>query len=832
MTRTEPESGSGVQLGGQLAEEYVIESHLLATRSADAYRALDRARGRPLCLWMLRHPLAKKSRAVERFVERMRAFGSVNPAPVEVLRCGIDAAGVAFAVVPSLDGHAVVGGNLEVHEAERRFVSCVRLIERLHASGLVCGDLCGHSFWVDRNGDVRFVGLMGSFDAEAVATAMMPPRDAIPFLAPEQRSGGGIEPATDVFALGVLGHLLFTGRYPFGEGPAALAGVVDPAQLAPVASYVAAPPAWVDEVLAGCLAPDPAARFPNAGAIARAISEVTRRIQAAERAPTRKRTEGPLTAAPLPGSGATVPVHAEVFAPAAAPAPSPVARLGGRISPMRIALIALLVGVVSVLTVQWLAYQKQVRGGGRDELAIHREAVTNPELRQAIDIIGQSQGALAEQAAQLEKFVNSDDLIAHDFLVTSAKSAKNDELRLLSERAALDRARRLGLMRSTEQVRQWLRGVKGGVLPAVYEPVLRLLDPMVPVDASAGLLRQTYAADPTFALKLGAALAIDTGRLDEYQPVLGQLVGDALKIEDPTPRAALSLILASEPLALLFSDDVIQRREQIPDADIVWLLKVLADRNDSNLRAIANLAIERSTLPPIPTTFLTLVRDRPELPVETLSALIRAAAGTLRSEDVGAFGRWYDVDAERVLLSLCALDMVPELLQEIFDTLAGKSLTIEPSAALVEWVRRNAWDNRLVFARPIGILGNVEAFSEADLEGALVALERASAGSDLVDVLLEATHPRIARLVVKRYAGKLGLGGLINLLGNPDKEVRLTAIRALKDYNDIGALKFIIDAYERERDPEVRAVYRDNFWVIAQREAKSDTARGVPTGRP
>jgi hypothetical protein len=763
---------------------------------------------------MLRHPLAVQSRAVERFAERIRLFGALQPPIVEVLRYGIDAAGMAFAAVPALDGHPVLSGNVEVHEAERRFVSCVRLIDRLHSAAIVSGDICGNSFWIDRNGEVRFVGLMGSFDAEAVATAMMPPLETMPFLAPEQRSGGGIEPASDVFALGVLGYFLFTGRYPFGEGPAALVGGGDLNRVEPLRRYVGAPPVWAEEVLRGCLHPDPSARYNHAGAVARAILEVTRRVQAAESAPIRTRQEGPLISKGQ-GGGALM-AQAQSHAPVPFTA-APIVRR--RLTPMQLVLVVVLVGVVSLVTAQWFAHQKRVREGGlKQDLAVHRDVVTNPQLREAIDVIGEASGEVAEKAAQLEKIVNSDDPIAHDILVTSAKDSRTEQLRALSERAIIDRARRLGLMRSSEQVRQWLRSVKGEQLPAMYEPALRLLDPMLPVDARASLLRQAYASEPAVVLKLGAALALDSGKLDEYQMVLAQLVGDAIKMEDAGQHSSLALILASEDLALLYGDDVIQRREQIPDTDILWLLKVLADRNDMNLRAVANLAIERSTLPPLPTTFLTLVRDRPDVPVETLSALIRAAAGTLRTDDIGAFGRWYDVEAERVLLAIVALEISPELRQEAFDTLAGKSLSIEPSASLVEWVRRNQWDNRSTFARSVGVLGNIAAFSDAELEDVFRSLDRYAEDPDFVDIMLESRHPRIARLVVKRYAGKLGLGGLINLLNNPDKEVRITAVRSLKDYNDIGALKFILDNYERERDEAVREAYRENFWVIKQRE--------------
>ncbi len=804
-----------VHIGSQLADLYIIESHLLSTRAADAYRALDRNRGVPLCIWMLRHPLAMKSPAVSRFDDRIRRMAALQPTMLEVVRHGIDASGMAFCVIPALDGHPVVSGNVELQEAERRFISCARLVERIHRAGLVCGDLCGSSFWVDRNGDIRFIGMMGSFDSEAVATAMLPPAETIPFLSPEQRTGGGIDASSDVFALGVLGYFLFSGRYPYGAGPASLVTGFDLDKVEPLSRFVGTPPVWAEDVLRRCITPDSGSRFANAGAIVEAIAEVSRRVRSTESAPVNVRREGQV----LTGgrTGASAPANVESHVPA--PIEPPQATVRPPSDRLRIAILCGLLVSVSLVTAQWYTQQRRAREASlRDELAVHREAVDNPELREAIDVIGESDSELTERANQLDTIVNSDDPIAHQILVTSAKDAKTQQMRALAEKAIIDRARRLGLMRSSEQVRQWLRGIKDGDLPSVYESVLRALDTTLPIDARKTLLRQSYASEPRMALKLAAALALDSGKYDDYQPVLAQLVGDAMGWQDAGEHAALSLILAHEELAMLFGDDIVQRREQLPDKDVLWLLKILAGRNDLNVRAVANLAIERSVLAPLPAKFLSLVRDRSDLPPDVLSTLVRAAAGVLQREDINVLGRWYDVDAERVLLGVCAQGAPTDVLQDAFDTLAGKSLTIEPSAALVDWVRRNHWDNRVHFARAAGVLGYIDAVSESEFIAAFDSLDKYVKDPDLLDILLESKNTKISRMVVTRYAGNLGLGGLINLLKDNDKDVRMTAIKALKEFNDIGALKFILDAYENERDADVRQAYRDNFWVIKQRE--------------
>lgn len=242
-----------------VSEYFQIETHILSSRSADAYKAVDRSRNTPVCLWMLRHPLTVNSEAVRRFLARMGSIDQIDPPVADTLAYGVDAEGTAFALFPPLDGFTVVSGNIEPAEAERRFTACLRLVSRLHDVGTACGDLCGSSFWVRRDGEIRFLGIMGSFDVEAAATAMSPPLDTIPYIAPEQRGGSLVSPAVDVFALGVLGYRLISGKFPFGEGMAAMTSSCDPSSLPKLSSIMGVPPVWAEEVLRKCLSPIPRA---------------------------------------------------------------------------------------------------------------------------------------------------------------------------------------------------------------------------------------------------------------------------------------------------------------------------------------------------------------------------------------------------------------------------------------------------------------------------------------------------------------------------------------------------------------------------------------------
>src|SRR5205814_1048454 len=97
--------GTMKQPAGGLAAQFSIESHILSTRSADGFKAVERAHGIGVCLWMLRHPLPQNSEAVRRFLSRIAKIKEISPPIVELGAYGVDQTGMAYAVLPSLDGY-------------------------------------------------------------------------------------------------------------------------------------------------------------------------------------------------------------------------------------------------------------------------------------------------------------------------------------------------------------------------------------------------------------------------------------------------------------------------------------------------------------------------------------------------------------------------------------------------------------------------------------------------------------------------------------------------------------------------------------------------------
>ena len=96
------------------------------------------------------------------------------------------------------------------------------------------------------------------------------------FMSPEQAGNEPVDGRSDLYALGVVGHLAVSGRLPF-EGASLPAFIVRQATEAPPSVVRAAPglaPAFA-AAIDRCLARDPADRFPDGEALAAALAVIT-----------------------------------------------------------------------------------------------------------------------------------------------------------------------------------------------------------------------------------------------------------------------------------------------------------------------------------------------------------------------------------------------------------------------------------------------------------------------------------------------------------------------------------------------------------------------------
>lgn len=165
-------------------------------------------------------------------------------------------------------------------------------LEAAHSRGLVHGDLSSDSLILtwdsrgERQVKVLDFGtqavLSASLSAEERACGMVVGSPA--FLAPEQWAGDAVDGRTDLYALGVVGYLLATGRLPFGFGRVGGISPTEPHVLNP-----RVPPA-LSTVLLRALSQRPGERYPDARSFREALLESQGIGRLEPSVPTRTRT--------------------------------------------------------------------------------------------------------------------------------------------------------------------------------------------------------------------------------------------------------------------------------------------------------------------------------------------------------------------------------------------------------------------------------------------------------------------------------------------------------------------------------------------------------------
>mgnify|MGYP000877986902 CR=1 FL=1 len=176
-------------------------------------------------------------------------------------------------------GEASLAGRIEGHgdgvgldEAIAIIAGLARTVDALHRRGLVHCDLKPENVF-EVEGGVRLIDLgmartpgagLGDTSAGVGGTAH--------YQAPEQLAGQAVERAADVYAIGVIGFELLTGRPPFGgERPTIEYGhlVCRP----PRVSSLRAVPREIDELIDACLSKDPQRRPTPSEIVTRARSD-------------------------------------------------------------------------------------------------------------------------------------------------------------------------------------------------------------------------------------------------------------------------------------------------------------------------------------------------------------------------------------------------------------------------------------------------------------------------------------------------------------------------------------------------------------------------------
>ncbi len=336
--------------GRTLVKRYTIKEVIGRGGFAVVYCADDLRLGRPTAVKVLSIPaptpeLREHLRA--RFEHEARAAAALphHPNVVPVYDFGTDPeTGIDFIVMELLRGENVAA-YLD-REARPPLPLALRIL-RDGAEGIAVGHRAGlihrdikpaNLFLAEAQGDQPFRVCVLDFGiARLVADddgTMTRTRGAAPlspaYASPEQLRGDpALTPATDVYALGVVGYQLLTGKKPFG----ALRDAGSPVELQPIRELNPQVSPELAAVIERSMLPDPAARFTDADDFAAALDAASEADDSetliATAAPPIMDDERtviappPVAAAPVPAAVPVPPRPAAPPPPRSTPAPPP-----------------------------------------------------------------------------------------------------------------------------------------------------------------------------------------------------------------------------------------------------------------------------------------------------------------------------------------------------------------------------------------------------------------------------------------------------------------------------------------------------------------------------
>lgn len=279
---TPPPSDDFLDLQLALAGEYSLQRELGRGGMGIVYLARDVQLDRDVAIKVLPTHLAQDPEARERFLREARMAASLShPHIVPIHRVG-EADGFVFFVMTFVDGETLgerlrTRGPLAPTEASRVLREVAWALAYAHGRGIVHRDVkpdnilleagTGRALVTDfgiARGD-NHTSLDGTDDGKVMGTAH--------FMSPEQVAGAPVDGRSDIYALGVVGHLAVSGRLPFESSNLPALMLKQATEDAPsVRRSAPGLPTALADAIDRCLARDPAARFGDGEAMAAALA--------------------------------------------------------------------------------------------------------------------------------------------------------------------------------------------------------------------------------------------------------------------------------------------------------------------------------------------------------------------------------------------------------------------------------------------------------------------------------------------------------------------------------------------------------------------------------
>jgi tRNA A-37 threonylcarbamoyl transferase component Bud32 len=272
---------------GTIAGAYVLKKEIASGGGGTVYEARHKVLGRRAAVKVLRRQLAASPQMVTRFVREAQAVNMIrHPAIVDIFEFDTLPDGRPFYVMELLEGTDVRSllnerGRFTPAEVLEILDPVCSALQVAHEHGIVHRDLKASNIFMSTGGEKRTIKLLDFGiaklmhpDASEAGLTVVGTRLGTSYtMAPEQIRGDGVDPRTDIYALGVVLYHLLTGQYPFRaetmtdiERQHLEAPPPRPSQAAPI-------PVAFDAIVLRCMEKTPERRFQSAKAFLEALRE-------------------------------------------------------------------------------------------------------------------------------------------------------------------------------------------------------------------------------------------------------------------------------------------------------------------------------------------------------------------------------------------------------------------------------------------------------------------------------------------------------------------------------------------------------------------------------
>lgn len=285
----DPASAEIAALAAALAGDYVIESEIGRGGMGIVYRARDVKLDRLVAVKVLPPHLAGVADVRERFLREARTAARLTHPNIVPIHRADELGGHVFFVMGLVQGqslaeHLRARGQLPSGDVAPLLADVARALGYAHAHGVIHRDIKPENVLIDAASGRAMVTDFG-----IARLAEAPPLTAtgqvlgtVHFMSPEQVSGDTLDGRSDLYSLGVVGFLALSGQFPFDGATASAVLVAHVTKMAPPLRSVApAVPGAIAAIIDRCVQREPAARFPDGDALARALDEA-RTIPSAE----------------------------------------------------------------------------------------------------------------------------------------------------------------------------------------------------------------------------------------------------------------------------------------------------------------------------------------------------------------------------------------------------------------------------------------------------------------------------------------------------------------------------------------------------------------------